>query len=258
MVAHMIRIECRRARAVCVPMIHPHQTASWTVSESPLVLIDVVTDQGAAGHSIVFTCTAAALKPTAELVHNLASLVEGEALAPAAIAEKLARRLLGTQGLIGMALAGIDMALWGALARVHNVSLVSLLGGSARPVPAYGAVGYDGEIESARVAEELVRQGLTGIKAKIGYPMVAEDLAVIRAIRSASGHNQSLTPSEAVERLRQVEDEASPGSWSRLWRTITRAMRALPARFAPPFSAARTGGVCATCNTPSRRAPAII
>jgi mandelate racemase len=217
MVTHMIRIECLRARAVCVPMIHPHQTASGTVGESPLVLIDVVTDQGAAGHSIVFTYTAAALKPTAELVQNLASLVEGEELAPAAIAEKLARRfrLLGTQGLVGMALAGIDMALWDALARVHNVSLVSLLGGSARPVPAYGAVGYDGEIESARVAEDWVRQGFTGIKAKIGYPTVAEDLAVIRAIRSATGkdmaimvdYNQSLTPSEAVERLRQVEDE---------------------------------------------------
>lgn len=213
----MIRIECLRARTVCVPMIHPHQTASGTVSESPLVLIDLLTDQSAAGHSIVFTYTAAALKPTAELVHNLASLVEGEELAPAAIAEKLARRfrLLGTQGLVGMALAGIDMALWDALARVHNVSLVSLLGGSARPVPAYGAVGYDGEIESARVAEDLVRQGFTGIKAKIGYPTVAEDLAVIRAIRSATGrdmaimvdYNQSLTPSEAVERLRQVEDE---------------------------------------------------
>jgi mandelate racemase len=187
------------------------------VSESPLVLIDVVTDQSVVGHGIVFTYATAALKPTAELVQNLASLVEGEELAPVAIEQKLGRRfrLLGTQGLVGMALAGIDMALWDALARVHNISLVSLLGGSARPVPAYGAVGYDGEIESARVAEDWVRQGFTGIKAKIGYATVTEDLAVIRAIRSAAGsdvaimvdYNQSLTPADAVQRLRQVEDE---------------------------------------------------
>jgi mandelate racemase len=60
-----------------------------------------------------------------------------------------------------------------------------------------------------------VRQGFTGIKAKIGYSTVAEDLSVIRAIRSATGpsvaimvdYNQSLTPADAVERLRQVEDE---------------------------------------------------
>jgi mandelate racemase len=198
-------------------MMHPHKTASGTVSESPLVLVDVVTDQSVVGHGIVFTYTTAALKPTAELVQDLAPLIEGEDLAPAAIEQKLARRfrLLGTQGLVGMALAGIDMALWDALARAHNISLVSLLGGSARPVPAYGAVGYDGEMESAKVAEDWVRQGFTGIKAKIGYATVAEDLAVIRAMRSATGrdvaimvdYNQSLTPADAVERLRHVEDE---------------------------------------------------
>jgi mandelate racemase len=146
-------------------MVHPHQTASGMVSESPLVLIDVNTDQGVIGHGIIFTYTAAALKPTAELVQNLAPLIEGEDLAPAAIEQKLARRfrLLGTQGLVGMAIAGIDMALWDALAKAHNVSLISLLGGSARPVPAYGAVGYDGEIESliqskSRVIAWLGRQ----------------------------------------------------------------------------------------------------
>jgi mandelate racemase len=102
-----IRIESLRALAVLVPMAPPHQTASGTVTESPLVLIDVVTDQSVVGHSIVFTYTTAVLKPTAELVQNLAPLIEREALAPAAIEQKLARRfrLLGTQGLVGMALA---------------------------------------------------------------------------------------------------------------------------------------------------------
>src|SRR5215469_9736698 len=95
---HMIRIECLRPRAVRIPMMHPHQTASGMVSESPLVLIDVITDQSVVGHGIVFTYTAAALKPTAELVQNLAPLIEGQDLAPAAIEQKLARRfrLLGT------------------------------------------------------------------------------------------------------------------------------------------------------------------
>ena len=198
-------------------MAHPHQTASGTVSESPLVLVDVVTDQGAVGHGIVFTYTAAALKATAELVQNLAPLIEGDELAPAAIEQKLVKRfrLLGTQGLVGMALAGVDMALWDGLARVHNVSLLALLGGTARPVPAYGAVGYDGEVESAKTAEDWARRGFKGIKAKIGYPTAAEDLAVIRAIRRAVGpeaavmvdYNQSLTPTDAIERLRHLEGE---------------------------------------------------
>jgi mandelate racemase len=198
-------------------MAHPHQTASGTVTESPLVLVDVVTDQGVVGHGIVFTYMAAALKPTMELIQNLAPLIEGESLAPAAIEQKFARRfrLLGTQGLVGMAISGIDMAVWDALSRVHNVSLLVLLGGVARPVPAYGAVGYDGALKSAKVAEDWGRRGFTGVKAKIGYTTVAEDIAVIRAIRSAVGpgvaimvdYNQSLTPADAVERLRHVEGE---------------------------------------------------
>src|SRR5438309_321334 len=156
-------------------MATPHQTANGTVAESPLVLVDVATTESVVGHGIVFTYNMTALKPTAELVANLAPLVEGEELAPAALEGKLARRfrLLGTQGLVGMALSGIDMALWDALARVHKVSLLNLLGGAPRPIPAYGAVGYDGPKQSGAVAEDWVRRGFRGVKAKIGYPTVA-------------------------------------------------------------------------------------
>ncbi len=166
---------------------------------------------------MVFTYTPAALKPVAELVRNFEALVKGEPLAPAEIAQKLnARfRLLGTQGLVGIALAAIDMALWDALARSHRTSLVRLLGGVEKPVPAYGAIGYDGIAGSARTGEDWAKRGFTGVKAKIGYPTVREDVAVIRAIRKAVGddvavmvdYNQSLTPIEAVQRMRVLDDE---------------------------------------------------
>src|SRR5712691_643809 len=157
-----------RVRAVRVPMEHPHQTASGTVSESPLVLTDVTTDDGVVGHSVVFTYTPAALKPTADLIRNFETLVKGEPLAPVEIEQKLAKRfrLLGTQGLVGIALSAIDMALWDTLARCHGTSLVRLLGGIEKPIPAYGAVGYDGVEGSARVAEDWATHGFTGIKAK--------------------------------------------------------------------------------------------
>src|SRR5437762_11673415 len=171
------RIQGFKVRAVRVPMAEPHQTASGVITESPLVLTDVITDAGVTGHSMVFTYTPAALKPVADLIRNFEALVKGDALAPVDVEQKLARRfrLLGTQGLVGIALAAIDMALWDALARLHDVSLARLLGGVERPTPAYGAVGYDGELESARVAEGWARRGFRGVKAKIGYPTVAED-----------------------------------------------------------------------------------
>jgi mandelate racemase len=172
---------------------------------------------GTVGHAIVFTYTPAALAPTATLLRNLEPLVRGAAPAPAALADRLAARfrLLGTQGLVGMALAGIDMALWDALARLHGMPLVTLLGGETRPVRPYGAVGYDGVEGSARSAAHWAERGFTGIKAKIGYPDVAEDVAVVRAMREAAGegvaimvdYNQSLSPVEAEARLHVLDAE---------------------------------------------------
>jgi mandelate racemase len=211
------RIDRFDVRAVLLPMREPHRTASGVITESPLVLTDVVLDDGTVGHSLVFTYAHAALRPTAELVRNLEALVKGDPLAPADTEQKLARRfrLLGTQGLVGMALAAVDMALWDAQARLFGVSLARLLGGTPKPVPAYGAVGYDGEAGSARVAEGWAKRGFTGVKAKVGYPTVAEDVAVIRAMREAVGpevaimvdYNQSLTPAEAVQRMRALDGE---------------------------------------------------
>ncbi len=204
-------------RAVKVPMTQPHQTASGVIIESPLVLTDIVTDSGVIGHSMVFTYTPAALKPVAELIQNIAPLIQDTELAPAEIERTLSKRfrLLGTQGLVGIALAALDMALWDALAREHAMPLVHLLGGRVKPVKVYGGVGFDGERESAKVAEDWAKRGYKGVKAKIGYDTVAEDLAVIRAMQSAVGndvsimidYNQSLTPTDAIERIRVLDDE---------------------------------------------------
>jgi mandelate racemase len=60
------KIRSLHVRAVRVPMPVPHTTASGTVAESPLVLTDVMCDDGSIGHSIVFTYTPAALKPVVD------------------------------------------------------------------------------------------------------------------------------------------------------------------------------------------------
>ena len=71
-----------RVRAVKVPMAHPHKTASGTITESPLVLTDVLTEEGVVGHSYVFCYTALALKPVALLVKGLEPLITGQPVAP--------------------------------------------------------------------------------------------------------------------------------------------------------------------------------
>jgi mandelate racemase len=198
-------------------MLPPHRTASGIVAEAPLVLTDLITDDGVIGHSVTFTYTTAALKPTAQLIQNLEGLIQGEPIAPYEVEQKLSRRfrLLGTQGLVGMALAAIDMALWDALARQHSTSLVRLLGGIPKQIQAYAGVGYDGPEGSAKAAAVWVERGFKGVKMKIGYPTVQEDVEVIRAVRKVTGdgiaimvdYNQCLTPAEAIDRLRVLDHE---------------------------------------------------
>jgi len=206
-----------RMRAVKVPMVHPHRTASGAITESPLVLTDVLTEEGVVGHSYVFCYAALALKPVALLVKGLESLIAGQPVAPLAIERLLAARfrLLGPQGLTGIAMAAVDMALWDALARAQELPLARLLGAAPKPIPAYGATGYDGAEGSARVAAEWAERGFKGVKAKIGYPDVREDVEVVRAMRRAVGdgvslmvdYNQSLAVTDAIERGRRLDDE---------------------------------------------------
>jgi mandelate racemase len=213
----IMKITALTIQTVLVPLPEPHRTASGVVAASPLVLLTVSTDAGVQGQSILFTYAPAALKPTAELVKGMEALIVGQELAPAALWHTLhARfRLLGTQGLVGMALAGIDMALWDALARANQQPLYALLGAQAKPIKAYGAVGYDGVEGSARVAEAWAKKGFKGVKAKIGYPTLAEDIATIRAMRQAVGpdvaimvdYNQSLPPTDAAQRLAALDQE---------------------------------------------------
>ncbi len=206
-----------RVRPVCVPLDEPHRTASGVLAESPLVLLDVTTDDGVTGHGLVFAYTRAALAPLAQLTHNCAEMLAGDPLAPLDMGAKLAARfrLAGTQGLAGMAHSLIDMASWDALARTHGLGLATLLGGRARPVPAYGGVGFDGVEGSARAAAGWVERGFKGVKAKIGYPSVREDVAVVRAMRAAVGddvalmvdYNQCLAPADAILRVQALDDE---------------------------------------------------
>ncbi len=208
----------RRLDVRCVLAPMPlHRTASGVIAASPLVLLTLHTDAGVSGQAIVFTYSPATLRPTADFAQACGALLEGRELAPATLWDELQARfrLLGTQGLVGMALAGIDMALWDALARVQQLPLHRLLGADARPVPLYGGIGFDGERGSAEAAEAWVRRGVRAVKAKIGYPTLQEDLAVVRALRSVVGaegqvmvdYNQSLSPTEAERRLRTLDGE---------------------------------------------------
>jgi mandelate racemase len=208
-----------RVRAVLVPMPLPLHTSSGTISVAPLALIDLVTEQGVTGSTYLFCYTPLVLKPVVQLLQNLLPELKGRSAAPLELERALQGRfrLLGAKGVAGMALAGLDMAAWDALARAQGVPLVQALGGAARRIPAYNSCGLGmiGAERAAAEAEQLAAPGFTAIKVRLGYPDVRTDVAVVRAVRRAVGdavvlmsdYNQALSVPEAMRRIAALDEE---------------------------------------------------
>lgn len=208
-----------RSRPVVVPMRRPLRTGAGAVTEAPLLLIDLEADDGITGRSYLFGYTSLTLKPLHELVRGFAGLVRGEAVAPVVIDQKLRARakLIGAHGLVGMALAGIEMACWDALAIARGVPLVVLLGGSLGRVAAYNSTGLGimSPDEAAAEADQLLGEGFRAIKVRLGRPDARDDLAAVRAVRRRlpsdgllmADFNQSLSVAEAIRRGRMLDDE---------------------------------------------------
>ena len=214
-----LTVQSLHARAVEVPMPRPLLTGSGQVSIAPLVLLDLETEQGITGCSYIFGYTPLTLKALVGFLNEVEALIKGQPVSPLAMAENLSQRfrLLGIQGLVGMALAGIDIAAWDILAKAAELPLVRLLGGQEQPISAYNSCGLGiskSEHLSAEAAE-LVEPGFRAVKVRLGYPDIAADVAAVRAVRRAVGddilimsdYNQSLSVPEAQQRARQLDAE---------------------------------------------------
>ncbi|WP_420334957.1 enolase C-terminal domain-like protein [Roseibium sp.] len=206
-----------RVRPVLAPLAIPHKTASGTLEAAPLVLIDITSNDDVTGSAYIFAYTPAALEPLAVLTRNIIGGLSGQSGDPAAVNALLdARfRLIGNQGLVAMAIAGIDMALWDAEAKRAGKPLSLLLAGSHDPVRVYDSLGQMPPDETAREVESSLERGFRAFKVKAGHPDVGVDVAVIRAIRKVAGpdvwvaadFNQAFGVDEAVRRMKTLDDE---------------------------------------------------
>lgn len=209
-----------RARAVAAPIRRPPMSASGAIDKAALVLIDLDTDAGVTGHAYLFAFGSAMLRPLCGCVEAAAAEARGQALAPLALDARLRRRftLIDPKGLLGLALAGIDMAAWDALARWRELPLVRLLGAEPRPLPAYNSCGlWIGPVEAlADEADALCDEGgFDAIKVRLGRPDGNADVDAVRRLRRhlpesvslMSDFNQSLSRNEATLRCQRLDDE---------------------------------------------------
>jgi D-galactarolactone cycloisomerase len=124
---------------------------------------------------------------------TMRDLVVGmEATATTQVWQRVYANQLATHGMGSAsvtALSGIDIALWDIRAKAAGLPLYALLGGQARPIPAYAggvALGFQSPESLVDEARPMVESGYTALKLRIGQS-VAEDLARITAVRAAFG-----------------------------------------------------------------------
>jgi mandelate racemase len=217
----VLTIRGARTIPVLVPMTFALGTSAARVTEAPLLLIDLETEEGVTGRTYLFCYRPSGPRVVALLLEDAVALIKGERVRPAEIAAKLARRfaLIGVTGTVRMALSGLDAAMWDALGIAAGVPLATLLGSSPRPVPAYNSCGL-GLMAPAAVAEEAVRlteRGFKAVKLRLGYPTLDEDLAALKAVRKRLGagievmvdYNQALSVEEALLRVDALAKEGA-------------------------------------------------
>ncbi|MBR0752524.1 mandelate racemase [Bradyrhizobium jicamae] len=203
-----------RARSVEVPLKRPLKNAFGVFNSGPLVLIDVETDQGVTGRSYIFAYSKLTLKPLAYLIEQIGRELIGKPVAPFELMKAMDAkfRLLSWQGLVGMAVSGLDMAYWDIIGQQAGRPLAELLGGTVKPIKAYDSYGVVDPIADERALRRSLDQGFRGIKIKGGDGDAANDERVVKGVRALLGpdialmldFNQSLDPAEASRRIARL------------------------------------------------------
>jgi mandelate racemase len=203
-----------KARAIVSPMSRPVKNAFGVIEAAPMVLIDVATDQGVTGRSYIFGYGTITLKPLVMLIEEIGRELVGDAIVPFDLMALMNAkfRLLGWQGLVGMAVSGLDMAFWDALGQFAGKPIVELLGGSARPIRAYDSYGAVDPVADRKDLLRSLERGFRGIKIKGGDGDAAKDEHVVKEVRALLGpdialmidFNQSLDPPEAKRRIARL------------------------------------------------------
>ncbi len=215
-----LTFESVRVRAVSIPMRRPIIAKVGTFAEWPFILIDVKTKEGIVGHSYLEPYLKKAVRYIGPMIEDMAEAFKGRQLAPLDLYRDVIGKLhlLGRQGVSVIATAGLDMAIWDALAKAAGLPLAELLGGSVGKVRTYNTNGLwllplD---KLGKEATELVDEGnFSAIKIRLGRPKLADDLKALELVREAIGKdihlmcdfNQGQTLQEAIWRCHALDDQ---------------------------------------------------
>lgn len=180
-----------------VPLKQAVTQGLGSVTKRDTVIVKVTTAGGLTGYGESYNGRAP-LAVAATVGTTLRDLLTGmDAAATTETWARFERRVLANHGTCAAcvcAMSGVDMALWDVKGKALGVPLYRLLGGAARPVPAYAGGFALGWAAPAAVAEEALAQvalGYRAVKLRLGDSL-PHDSERTRAMRAALGSDVAL------------------------------------------------------------------
>ncbi len=209
-----------RARPVVVPLKRPIVSKVGLFRDWPMILIDLYTNEGVVGHSYLEPYLRNSFRYIIPAIEDLAAVAKDLPIAPFDAYRRGigSLHLIGREGVSLIAVSGLDMAAWDAVAKATDMPLAVHLGGTIGPVPAYNSNGlWLTPLDTlATEAAALVSEGrFTALKLRLGRTTLAEDLAAIAAVREAAGadvrlmcdFNQGLSLGDALVRCHALDGQ---------------------------------------------------
>ena len=175
-----------------MPLRRPVVSKVGLFTEWPLILIDLYTNEGVVGHSYLEPYLKNSSRYMIPAIEDLVTAQVGKRLAPldSFQASRRSLNLVGYEGITMIAVAGVDMAIWDALAKAAG----------------HAACGHAGRVTRQRTGLQQQRalvvrcfdigQGskriggrrrVQGAKLRLGRDRLADDLAALRAVREGAG-----------------------------------------------------------------------
>jgi len=215
-----LTIKSIRARPVVVPLKRPVVSKVGLFRDWPIILIDLYTNEGVVGHSYLEPYLKQSMRYIIPAIEDLAEAAKGQRVAPFDGYRRGigSLHLVGREGISLIAVSGLDMAVWDALAKAANMPSAVLLGGTVGPVPAYNSNGLwltPLDQLAAEAAALVAEGGFTGLKLRLGREKLSDDLAAIAAVREGAGadvklmcdFNQGLSLGDALVRCHALDDQ---------------------------------------------------
>lgn len=215
-----MKIRDVRTTRLSVPLKPPIADSTHTLNRIQWILVDVLTDEGLTGNSLMLT-----FEYGPELLQRIVDtelktlIIDKD---PSQIAQiwQLCHahcEYIGQAGVAAWGVAAIEIALWDLLGKRLGVPVYRLLGATKEEIPAYGSGGWLSYSLDQLLAEvnAYLQRGFKMVKIKVGSPDIRRDIKRVREVRKLVGENvrlmvdanQAWQPHQAIAFARQVQDQ---------------------------------------------------